>query len=368
MSEKIKILYLDDEENNLLAFRSFFRKEYEIYTASMPDEAIKLLSEHPIQIIVTDQRMPVMSGVEFLEKTIESNPDSIRLLITGHSDINLVIDAINRGRVNKYIQKPWDWDKLKLILENCCDLYYKGQELKLTNEELQKTNDELNRFIYSVSHDLRSPLMSILGIVQLAKMDETTNHEYFNIIEGSVNKLDKYVKSIIEYYQNSRSQEQIEKADINEIVSDIVEMLKNQDINTEFIIENVSKCEFAGDAFRLKVVLNNIIGNAIKYRHPEREKHVVKIKLNIEPEMVYITISDTGIGIDSEHLDKIFQMFYRAQLTNKKQGSGLGLFIVKESLNKVGGDIKVSSVLNEGTTFEILFPNKILQYENQSSA
>lgn len=362
MSDKIKVLYLDDEDNNLLAFRSFFRKDYEVHTATVPEDAIKLLEEQQFQIIVTDQRMPSMTGVEFLEKTLETNPDSIRLLITGQSDINLVIEAINRGRVNKYIQKPWDWDKLKLIMENCCDLYQKGQELKFKNEELLKTNDELNRFIYSASHDLRSPLMSILGIVQLAKMDETTNHEYFNIIEGSVNKLDKYVKSIIEYYQNSRSEEQIEKADLKEIVSDIIDMLKNQDQNTEFVVEDVSQSEFAGDAFRLKVVLNNIIGNAIKYRHPERQKHTVSVKINVQPEIVNITVSDTGIGIDAEHLDKIFKMFYRAQLTNNKQGSGLGLFIVKESLNKVGGDIQVSSVINEGTKFEITIPNKISKY------
>lgn len=367
MSEKIKVLYLDDEENNLTAFKSFFRKDYEVHTATVPDEALKMLEEQPIQIIVTDQRMPTMTGVEFLEKTLETHPDSIRLLITGQSDINLVIESINRGRVNKYIQKPWDWDKLKLIMENCCDLYMKGQELKFKNEELQKTNDELNRFIYSASHDLRSPLMSILGIVQLAKMDESTNHEYFNIIESSVNKLDKYVKSIIEYYQNSRSEENIEKADIKEMVNDIIDMLRNQDQNTEFDVKDISESEFAGDAFRLKVVLNNIIGNAIKYKHPDREKHKVSVKIETKPEIVKITVGDTGIGIDAEHLDKIFKMFYRAQITNNKQGSGLGLFIVKESLNKVGGDITVSSVMNEGTSFEITIPNKISQYTPPTS-
>ncbi|NUM31596.1 MAG: hybrid sensor histidine kinase/response regulator [Bacteroidetes bacterium] len=362
MSDKIKVLYLDDEENNLTAFKSFFRKEYEVYTATVPDEALALLKEQPIQIIVTDQRMPIMTGVEFLEKTLDSNPESIRLLITGQSDINLVIESINRGRVNKYIQKPWDWDKLKLMMENCCDLYWKGQELKFKNEELQKANDELNRFIYSVSHDLRSPLMSILGIVQLAKMDESTNHEYFNIIENSVNKLDRYVKNIIEYYQNSRSEESIEKADINEMVHDIIDLLRNQDQNTEFEVQDISDSEFAGDAFRLKVVLNNIIGNAIKYKHPEREKHKVTVKIDAKPEIVKITVSDSGIGIDEEHIDKIFKMFYRAQITNNKQGSGLGLFIVKESLNKVGGDITVTSKLNEGSSFEISIPNKISQY------
>jgi len=101
MSKKIKILYVDDEANNLNSFRSFFRKEYDVYTAESAFEAFDLMRGVDMQILVTDQRMPQMTGVEFLEQTILTHPDSIRLLITGYSDIKTVVEAVNKGQINK---------------------------------------------------------------------------------------------------------------------------------------------------------------------------------------------------------------------------------------------------------------------------
>ncbi|MFM9946222.1 MAG: hybrid sensor histidine kinase/response regulator [Bacteroidia bacterium] len=358
MSEKLRVLYVDDEENNLISFQAYFRKQYQIYTATSPMDAFELLKDIEMHIIVTDQKMPVMTGTEFLEKTVEKFPDSIRLLITGQADLDSVIEAINRGQVNKYVQKPWDWDKLKLILENCADLYKGRVEMKIKNIELQKTNDELNRFIYSASHDLRSPLMSILGIVQLAKMEENVNNEYFQIIENSVLKLDKYIRNIIDYYQNSRSDEAYEKIDFKELLLDVMDMLKNQDQIIKFETEVKQECDFIGDTFRLRVILSNVISNAIKYKNPATPQHIVTVKIITTPEDVQITLSDNGIGIQTEHIENIFKMFYRAQITNNKQGSGIGLFIVKESLDKIGGTITVDSKPNEGTSFHMVIPNK----------
>jgi two-component system sensor histidine kinase/response regulator len=358
MSEKLRVLYVDDEENNLISFHAYFRKQYQVFTVTSPMEAFELLKDIEMHIIVTDQKMPVMTGTEFLEKTIPIYPDSIRLLITGQADLDSVIEAINRGQVNKYVQKPWDWDKLKLILENCADLYNGRVEMKLKNIELQKTNDELNRFIYSASHDLRSPLMSILGIVQLAKMEENTNLEYFQIIENSVLKLDKYIRNIIDYYQNSRSDEAAEDIDFKELLNDVLDMLKNQDQVIKFDTEVIQNGKFICDTFRLRVILSNVISNAIKYKNPAREQHIVSVKITTNEECANIVISDNGIGIHSDHIDNIFKMFYRAQITNNKQGSGIGLFIVKESLDKIGGSISVNSTINEGTSFHIVIPNK----------
>jgi len=358
MSDKIKVLYVDDEENNLLSFKAFFRKEYEVYTANGAFEAFELLAQTEIHIIVTDQRMPVMSGVEFLEQTIITSPDSIRLLITGQADINTVIEAINRGQVSKYIQKPWEWDKVKLIMENCVDLYKSRLELKLKNIELHKTNHELNRFIYSASHDLRSPLMSILGVVQLAQMDDTGSGEYYKIIENSVLKLDKYIRNIIDYYQNSKSEEMTENINFKLTIDDIISMLKNQDNSVKFVTEIDQDGVFTGDTFRIRVIISNLISNAIKYKNSQVLEHIVSIKINSDKDSAKIIIADNGIGIHEEHIDNIYKMFYRAQITNNKQGSGIGLFIVKESLEKIGGTISVTSTPNVGTSFEVIIPNK----------
>jgi signal transduction histidine kinase len=364
MAEKLKILYLDDEENNLNSFRAYFKRQYQIFTSISAMEAFKLLKENEIHIIVTDQKMPVMSGTEFLERTIPLYPDAIRLLITGQADLEAVIDAINLGQINKYVQKPWDWDQLSLILENCGDLYRGRVEMKLKNIELQKTNDELNRFIYSASHDLRSPLMSILGVVQLARMDENLNQEYFQIIENSVLKLDRYIRNIIDYYQNSRSEEAFDNVDFTELLNDVLDILKNQDQSIVFEKEVYQTGEFIGDTFRLRVILSNIISNAIKYKKTGVVSHKVSIKITSNIENTKIIISDTGIGIHSDQISNIFKMFYRAQISNNKQGSGIGLYIVQESIDKIGGKISVTSALDVGTTFEIEVPNKISEIEN----
>lgn len=358
MSKKIKILYVDDEANNLSSFHSFFRKEYDVYTAESAFEAFNLMKGVDMQILVTDQRMPQMTGVEFLEQTILTHPDSIRLLITGYSDIKTVIEAVNKGQINKYIEKPWDWDKLKLVLENCVDLYNGKRALKIKNLELQKTNDELNRFIYSASHDLRSPLMSILGIVQLAKLEENLTLEYLNIIETNILKLDEFIKNIIKYYQNSRSDELLEKIDFKKMLSAEIDMLQNIDSTVNFETNIDDSGDFVGDYFRIRLVLNNLISNAIKYRDPGKSNHVINIQISTNQNEANFKVIDNGVGMAEEHLGSIFKMFYRAQSTSNKQGSGIGLFIVKESLEKIGGSITVKSTQGLGTEFEVLIPNK----------
>ncbi|HUM48070.1 MAG TPA: response regulator, partial [Chitinophagales bacterium] len=121
--EKFNVLYVDDEENNLISFRAAFRRNYNIFTATSAAEGIRLLHQHTIPIIITDQRMPQMTGVQFLEKIIPEYPDTIRMILTGFSDIEAIIQAINTGRVFRYITKPWDENELKMTIDNAISLY-----------------------------------------------------------------------------------------------------------------------------------------------------------------------------------------------------------------------------------------------------
>jgi len=357
--EKIRILYVDDEENNLNSFKAFFRKYYEVYIAKNAAEALRILESIPVEIILSDQRMPATTGVEFLEKTIPYCPNSIRILITGQSDIDVVIDAINRGQVFKYIQKPWDWEKISLIIENAAQIFQSGKELNLKNIELQKLNNELNKFVYSVSHDLRSPLMSIMGVLELSKMEKNSfNPTYLKIIEDCVLKLDSYLKNIIDYYVNSKSDELLQIINFQELIDDILKAQNKLDVAI-FIETDVKQSgEFIGDLFRIKVILNNLISNAIKFKNPDNDYHKIQIVINANQKSVYITISDNGIGILQEHLEHIFKMFFRTLSANEKQGSGIGLYIVKEALEKIGGNIEVASTAEAGTSFKIYIPNK----------
>jgi len=142
-SEKISILYVDDEENNLFSFKATFRIKYQVFTAISGDEALKILDTKPVQIIITDQRMPEMTGVEFLEKVLEKYPDPMRILLTGYADMGAVVDAVNKGKIFHYLAKPWNEEELDLTINRAYDKYKEKIELKVLNEKLEVSNDQL---------------------------------------------------------------------------------------------------------------------------------------------------------------------------------------------------------------------------------
>ncbi|MDB5031644.1 response regulator [Mucilaginibacter sp.] len=141
--KKITVLYVDDEENNLFSFKATFRIKYNILTAISGDAALKLMEEKPVEIIITDQRMPAMTGVEFLEKVIEKFPDPIRILLTGYADMGAVVDAVNKGKIFHYLTKPWNEEELDMTIDRAYDAYLVKMKLKEENEKLGTSNDQL---------------------------------------------------------------------------------------------------------------------------------------------------------------------------------------------------------------------------------
>lgn len=224
-----------------------------------------------------------------------------------------------------------------------------------SNRELIKVNKELDRFVYSASHDLRAPLASILGLVQIGKHETNLSEKdnCLDMIDKSVNKLDAFIKEIIDYSKNQRTE--IEKVNveikpfIDSIIEDIrfVESFKNIDVLIE---SNEDTCLV--DKNRLKVILTNLIGNAFKY--VDAENGVVKVKVKVAKSSCKVSVEDNGEGIEEEHLGKIFDMFYRADINST--GSGLGLYIVKETIEKLQGKIEVQSEIGKGTTFKFSIP------------
>ena len=360
MSDKIKILYVDDEENNLISFQANFRKQYEIYTALSVSDAFILLQRTNFQIIISDQRMPNTTGVEFLEQTLKLHPDCIRLLITGYADIDNVIEAINRGQISKYIQKPWDLEKLALAIDHCVTLYKSRIELKLKNTELQKANNELAKFVYSVSHDLRSPLTSILGLINLAKINSDIKIEgdYIDMIENRVIKLDEFIKKIIDYYKNARDEEIKEIIHFKLLIETIWNSLKHHNSSIKFELSMNQEVLFLGDSLRIKMILENLISNAIKFQNPLEKNPSIKTTILMEENGVHILVSDNGIGISKEYLPNIFELFFRTEYSSQIDGTGIGLYIVKEAIEKIGGTIDVTSTPLIGTSFKLVLPNK----------
>lgn len=366
--EKIRVLYVDDELNNLNMFKASFRLDYDIFTAISAKEALDQLRQEPVHVVIADQRMPEVSGVEFFEKLLDENPEPIRILLTGYTNIESVIDAINRGQVFRYIKKPWEEDDLRLTIENAYEIYHTRQTLKKKNEELAKTNadllranEELNRFVYSASHDLKAPLASIMGIVQVARM-EGEEHEtahYLSLIERSVKQLETFIQNIIDYYKNIRYQEKLVEINFEQLIRETIDSFQYyQNVSEiDFDISIQQSSMFVNDEFRMQVVFNNLISNAIKYQKKREPHKKVSIHIKNAEGIAVIHIRDNGIGIANEYINDIYKMFFRA--TETGAGSGMGLYIVKEAIEKMHGQISVTSKEGEGTAFTVVIPNRI---------
>ncbi len=139
----INILYIDDEEENLASFKATFRRFFTIHTANSAKKGEKILAKNDIAIVLTDQRMPEKTGVEFLESIIEKYPNPIRILVTGYSDIDAVVDAVNKGQIYKYIQKPWETEYMKNLLNKAYEVYYLRKENKDLLEHIRNVNAQL---------------------------------------------------------------------------------------------------------------------------------------------------------------------------------------------------------------------------------
>lgn len=141
--KKITILYVDDEENNLYSFKATFRMKYKVLIALSGDEALEIMKSQPVHIIITDQRMPNMTGVEFLEKVIEIFPDPIRILLTGYADMGAVVDAVNKGKIFHYLAKPWNEEELDMTISRAFEKYKEKAEITSMNAKLATSNDQL---------------------------------------------------------------------------------------------------------------------------------------------------------------------------------------------------------------------------------
>ncbi len=237
--------------------------------------------------------------------------------------------------------------------------YLRTRSVRRRNAELTRLNDELDRFVYSASHDLRAPLASVKGLVDVAirEGDLHAKDECLTMIWESVDKLDDFTKDIIDFSRNQRVALADNEVDLIQEVREVFEALKYLD--KEDRIEKRIDCKehriFRTDRRRITVILKNLIGNAIKYHDPEKADPFILVSIKYRKHEVEIKVEDNGLGIERKHLKKIFDMFYRG--TEEREGSGLGLYIVNETVEKLGAKIFVESVPSKGTTFRVVIPS-----------
>ena len=231
-------------------------------------------------------------------------------------------------------------------------------KLRQNNDDLKKLNEALDAFVYSASHDLKAPLLSIKGLVNLMEMDSATNPAYYlDRIKASIERLTDFVNDLVDYSRNSRTELKIEKVNFNHLMLEVLgnfEFLPiNEEVKKEIIIDPIH--DFYSDPYRIYTVLNNLVSNALRYSDQCKYECYVKVKISKSDQMVVMRIEDNGIGIAQEHYSRIFEMFYRG--TDIQTGSGLGLYIVNETVLKLKGSIHLESKEGLGTVFEVTLPD-----------
>ncbi|HEX3934568.1 MAG TPA: HAMP domain-containing sensor histidine kinase [Puia sp.] len=230
-----------------------------------------------------------------------------------------------------------------------------------SNDELKKSNKELDSFVYSVSHDLRAPLSSMLGVVGLCEMGTLDPFMQKNVtfLKSSIKKLDGFIMDILDYSRNSRLDVDRQEIHFTDLLADITGNLKfmgtddQRKVDIRTAIRN--GVSFYSDKSRIGIILNNLISNSIRYQNPWAADPFVEVSVEVSESAVNIRVRDNGIGIDSENQEKVFNMFYR--VSSQSIGSGLGLYIVKETVEKLHGAIELQSEPGKGSEFSIQLPN-----------
>lgn len=361
--------YLDINEKKLSDL--LIRRNEQLFT--------QLFQNSPLGIVLLDEQHKVIQmnkGFEdifgYAEEEIVGNKLNNILvpedLMQEALDINLITSSGQVGKLESY-RLSKSGEKIPLIiygvpvsLENqtigIYGIYVDITDRKRAEEELQIRNSELDNFVYKVSHDLRAPLSSILGLIYLANHDSNEDDlkNYIQIIESRVKQLDGFINDVLSHSKNLKQEVTIESINFSEVVDkcfDELSYLKNAHKVDKQL--SISSQEFYSDRWRVNEIFRNLISNSIKYLNPEIDNPYVKINIEVNDQEAMITLEDNGIGIDDQSLTKVFDMFYRA--TASSEGSGIGLYIVKNAIEKIGGTIDISSKENAGTKFSIKLPN-----------
>lgn len=380
MSKEINVLVLDDEENIRESVkRLFFREDFAVASTGDHQEALALIKKEPVKVVLSDQRMPQITGVEFLKTVREKYPEVVRILITGHADIQAAEDAINYGGVYRFINKPWNSEELKAAVRQAIDHHdlvnenrrlfeatkSKNEELEVLNRRLKGMYEAQKEFTSTVSHELRTPLASIKSTVDLvlsgAPGPLTEDQiKFLQKSKNNVDRLNRLINDILDLtkLESGKMELQISFHDIAKIIAEDVEnqresaKAKGLSLTTD-LPDGLPAIPM--DADKIHQVLSNLLSNAIKFT--ETGGVMVACRNRTEQNHIEVSVTDSGPGIREEDKDKLFQKFQ--QLGDPHQhvgGTGLGLAICKEIVGRHGGKIWVESQTGQGSCFRFVLP------------
>ncbi len=378
MSRRHTLLVVDDEPDVVQSVQDLLRLDYRVLGATRAKEGLRILQEQEVHLVMTDQRMPEMTGVEFLGHVRGGHPEAIRLLFTGYADIKAVIDAINQGNVYRYITKPWDPDDLQIVIRQAAEQYdllverkRLLAELQEKNQELLKANEIKEAFIRVASHELRTPLTILYGLTQLALSTPGLVQPWLDWLRNSLKageRLNRLVDQLTKMLLAGQFERPLEKRPtelaplLKQAAQDVrpfVEQRKQElGVKLEADLGTVNI-----EAAKIRDSVEHLLLNAIKFT-PDQGTICLSArrKPNGDAE---ITISDCGVGIDPQHLPHVFEPFFTSfdvsrhssgQFEFGRRGLGLGLSLVKAFVEMHGGRVEAKSEPGKGTTFTITLP------------
>jgi signal transduction histidine kinase len=380
------ILIVDDEPDVLESLRHLFHRQYRVVTAGGGDEALGLLATEDVHLILSDQRMPGLTGDELLSKARQVRPEAIRLLFTGYADIQAVINAVNQGGIFRYILKPWDAAELEAIVRQAADQFDLLNERRRLIAELQDANARLTEanhnladanqlktaFLEVASHELNTPITIIQGFGALLKLlngdRPPPEAEIINQLSTAAGRLARLVDTMLKLTRDNDFGRPVRTADVDlagllrgaaEQVGPFVQARRLQlEIN---LAEDLGT--FALDADKIRDAILNLLTNAIKFT-PDGGELSLSARL-IEQDRAEIIIADRGIGLEPRALEQLFRPFFTefdpAQHSSgdfgfRKRGIGLGLSLVKKFIELHGGRVQAESAPGAGTRVVIHLP------------
>lgn len=353
---KHTILCVDDEADNVDSLERLFRTKYKVLKATSGAAALKHLDKDRVTVIISDQRMPQMTGVEFLAKSLKTHPDAIRILLTGYADIEVVIEAINSGRIYRYVNKPWDPVDLVNTVDKAVERFELGQELVEKNRaleaaltELQTLDQAKNQFMVLVNHELKTPLTTMLSFTDL--LGETgldiDQQRYLARIRTAAGRLQEMINDALELVSAETQQTKLDlraisaKSILGEAgVTDVItRMMTDRNVAVKFDVENQT---ILGDERILKNVIRRLLHNAVKFAEPKSE---VVVRGHTGNDGLYnVSFENKGPAIDPAKVKNLLKPFTLNENTmNHSVGTGLGLSICNSLLKLHSSKISIES-------------------------
>ena len=371
------VLYVDDDSANLLVLKATCQGEFDVITAASGPEGLAILKEREVAVLLVDQRMPGMNGVEVFEIAQELYPETIRILITAYSDLSDAISAINRGKIRRYIRKPWDPDELKAVLRDGIETYQIRRKVNQLETRLIETERTyaLGVVAASVAHELRNPLAAMVMGLDLAqlRLDQLLGElrpgggvlvSHLDTVRKVRHQMDEIAAATDQVTEitkgmelgHRRSDEDVQ-ADLKEIVDLTLTFVRGALLKRAMLEMDVRPIPpVKGSPNKLGQVMTNLLVNALQAL-PDRPRSENRIAVSLGPDQaegwVRVAVEDNGEGIPDDVREHIFDPFFT---TKTQGGTGLGLAISKRIVEEVGGHIEVVSRPGEGTTFTVRLP------------